>query len=506
MKVKRTKGGTKRITVRQIQSRSEGGWLSKAVDFIDDEEIPTAITPPPVDAVDDDDDADVGVMVQSARDRAERIGTTFHRAVYNEPPVYPITEPHVYDVVIMRVLVVSDWVHLPYSMSDLHTTTAEQTQGRAEYLMTWLINRQLALADLARAPPSPIFSVFQPRLKHNYPSDLRGQARSMLSTFYVEAIDAGSIVRCLKPAIALGYRYSLSTVDNTDYVNIFPSYSRPDDGPLPGSWVQFTGGEYVGDVGYVDSVSDPCGDRGRALVWAVPRLHLPPPPQPDLEGQHSDEQNDDDPQKRNHAESSVQPETPMEEYRYGRRPLRRPFDVNKVRELYGAEHVVEKDELYVFAGQCYRRGLIQLVVPVRDLDLRPRFSFSAFSAFGQSHIPDTAVQSYFWSHYAKTLRIGDRVKIIEGEQTDASAIVADITGDIALVVLAFVDLAIDVPVRALRRYFKPGDTVAVTAGVDQGKWGTVTSVVDEIVTLVSPSATHEVRYLWTLRPLYSHPH
>ena len=90
------------------------------------------------------------------------------------------------------------------------------------------------------------------------------------------------------------------------------------------------------------------------------------------------------------------------------------------------------------------------------------------------------------------MTVGDRVEIIEGEQAHAVASIADITGDSALVVLTSVQLAVDVPLRSLRRHFIVGDSVAVVAGVDCGKWGNVTSVVDGVVTLVSPDATQEV--------------
>ena len=359
--------------------------------------------------------------------------------------------------------------------------------------MAWLFNTQLALADRNPARPSAILSVFQPRLKANYPSDLRSQAQGMLSTFYVEAVDGGSVTRSLNRAHDSGYRFTLSTVDKTEFMDLFPRYSQS-EGLRAGSWVQFTEGEYVNDVAFVDSMSDPIEDERRATVWAVPRLHLPPVPKPstlrpeDREG----EEEEGELLQSDEEEPSVQPEIQTKVYRYGQRPIRAPFDVDKMRQLYGPESVKEDDTLYVFDKQHFRCGLIRLETPARGLVLRPRFSFTTYSAFSNSHIARATVERYFQSHYIRSLTVGDRVEIIEGEQAHAVASIADITGDSALVVLTSVQLAVDVPLRSLRRHFIVGDSVAVVAGVDCGKWGNVTSVVDGVVTLVSPDATQEV--------------
>ena len=79
--------------------------------FIDDEDLDEeeASLPPPVDNENDDDG--IQTMVEAAMHRAERLNTSLHRAVYVEPPVPAVVEPHL-DNVCIRVLVVSGCIFL----------------------------------------------------------------------------------------------------------------------------------------------------------------------------------------------------------------------------------------------------------------------------------------------------------------------------------------------------------------------------------------------------------
>lgn len=353
--------------------------------------------------------------------------------------------------------------------------------------MTWLFNTQLTLVDHNPAQPSAILSIFQLQLKANYLSDLCSQVQGMLSMFYVKAVDGGSITHCLNCAHDSGYQFTLSTVDKTKYMDLFPCCLLS-EGLHMGSWVQFTKGEHINDVAFIDSLSDPIEDERRATVWAVPRPPKPSTLRPeDCKGDEEEGkllQSDEE-------EPSVQPEIQTKVYWYGQHPVHAPFDVNKMRQLYGPESVKEDNTLYVFDNQHFHCSLIQ--PPAHGLVLQPRFSFTTYSAFSNSHIAHAAVERYFQSHYIWSLTVGNHIKIIKGKQAHTVTSITDITGDLVLVVPMSVQLAVDIPLHSLHRHFIVGDSVAVVAGVNCGKWGNVTSVIDGVVTLVSPDATQEVR-------------
>ena len=304
---------------------------------------------------------------------------------------------------------------------------------------------------------------------------------------YVEASGIRAVDHAIEGARASGFSCKItSTVNKSDY----PKVLRHLAGITirPNSWATFVRGVYRDDGCFVESVSK----DGKAVVWCIPRLDLSPrhvkgfeTPNDPREGMaESGGQQDDNAQV--HPQGAQSKKV--------KRWAPRLFDPLEVARVYGEKSVRECDGEYTFRGQVFRGGLTRRLVDIDNLSPKVRFSYLLYCACSLApQIPPDRVAAFLWYYYGKSLQLGDRVDIIDGQQSGGIGRIIDLHGDFATVDVEGLDIVLDVHLQSLRRRIVVGDTVRVEVGVNRGKWGPVVEVFGEEITIISPNTTQEVR-------------
>lgn len=286
---------------------------------------------------------------------------------------------------------------------------------------------------------------------------------------YIQAGSLQGAQKALDHARNEGYQFTRpQIIDSQEWFAL--QSAMPPDAILPQQLVSFKGGLFRDDVAFIESV-----DRSAetAVVWCIPRI--------DLKFRRS--------------------ENAQEDAKTRTRPPLAPFAAADVVACFGKEVVKEKAEgVYVFRKQVFAGGLMRRRVRLARLSTRVNYTYSIHLSFCSApQIPRVVLEDFFWSRYAMELRLGDRVKIVTGQQKRCIGRIVNIEGSACTVqlhdplVTDTQGLTVVTPSTSLRREFILGDTVIITEGVDSGHWGMVTQVgVDETVTILSPDTFREV--------------
>ncbi|KAF5378194.1 hypothetical protein D9615_007593 [Tricholomella constricta] len=229
--------------------------------------------------------------------------------------------------------------------------------------------------------------------------------------------------------------------------------------PATPSWIRLTKQPYRGDLAYVNEVG-----VGEADVLVVPRLKL----QRRSSAGHA--------KRKRGSTISAQPGQ-----KKSTRPEQALFDHEKVREIFGDKAVQRKNQTYVFKGNEYLDGYLWLQTD----EYYPEAATPTpeeLSLFQHSKsISKEFLQRTLEVMGAVSLRLGDRVKVAEGEAQGAFGVVQNIVGNEADVHLSSEDVQLTLPVKNLRKNIRIGDEVIVRAGPHAGVTGWVITSGDTVL-------------------------
>ena len=234
-----------------------------------------------------------------------------------------------------------------------------------------------------------------------------------------------------------------------------------------GEWVRCLHGLYRGDVGLVcevDSTSD-----ASVIVAFLPRI-------PDRVPDHT--------------------ATSAKKRKRWVRPTPRLWSASEVRAVWGDHRVqmVSDADEFEFGFETYRTGL--LIKPLPPASIAVANAPDNIGLFTRSlYITTLPFFDSMAQRYAQSsILVGQRVKVISGEQRGLVGYMVDITNDVADVVQRVVDdtppIHLQVPLTELLPVYKPGDHVKHMWSNTQG---IVTSSDLDMVTFVDTRTKEEVR-------------
>jgi transcription elongation factor len=170
-----------------------------------------------------------------------------------------------------------------------------------------------------------------------------------------------------------------------------------------------------------------------------------------------------------------------------------PFDPVKIKHIHGSDALKQKGNDYYFQKKTFHNGmLIQTVHSIHTLDrvLNPPFhEIKPFISAG--FVTPAAALAMTYGQVVASIRPGDNVDVIAGEQAGYKAMVVSCNEDVAVVDLQSSEpkqVAVDqspflltVPLRHIRRRLQIGDNVCVRedAGENAGSSGCVVAVSDD---------------------------
>ncbi|GAA5902197.1 hypothetical protein JCM8208_002502 [Rhodotorula glutinis] len=250
----------------------------------------------------------------------------------------------------------------------------------------------------------------------------------------------------------------------------------------PGGWVRFKRGKYAGDLAQVIAPSEN-GDV--VAVKFIPRIDLTPKDEGSQVGSDG---------KKRRKGASV----PI-----AFRPPQRMFNPDEVGKAYNRE-VSKRGNIYSFKNDEYVDGFCEKDVRISALtveDVHPSIDeltrFQGDKAGGADGSLDLAQIAEATRKVAKSiLEPGDHVDIFEGDQKGVYGTVESIVNEVVLVAPhADLDLGstkIEVPARSVRKRFSAGDHVKVMQGANADETGLVVKVEGDVVTFLSDLSSTEV--------------
>ncbi|KPV74247.1 uncharacterized protein RHOBADRAFT_37222 [Rhodotorula graminis WP1] len=250
----------------------------------------------------------------------------------------------------------------------------------------------------------------------------------------------------------------------------------------PGGWVRFKRGKYAGDLAQVIAPSEN-GDI--VAIKFIPRIDLTPKDEGSQLGSDG---------KKRRKGSSV----PI-----AFRPPQRLFNPDEVGKAYNRE-VSKRGNVYSFKNDEYVDGFCEKDVRISGLtieDVHPSIDeltrFQGDNAGGADGSLDLAQIAEATRKVSKSiLEPGDHVDIFEGDQKGVYGTVESIVNEVVLVAPhADLDLGstkIEVPARSVRKRFSAGDHVKVMQGANADETGLVVKVEGDVVTFLSDLSSTEV--------------
>jgi transcription elongation factor len=152
---------------------------------------------------------------------------------------------------------------------------------------------------------------------------------------------------------------------------------------------------------------------------------------------------------------------------------------------------VIQDDTFTFRAQTYRRGLLVLdLYSTMAMKLEPQPSAQELIPFAESLIDsrriDPLLSQLHW-------REGDCVTMYTGSLREKLGYLLDVSHDQRV---ATVDIhgfqPMEIHCTEMHRVFEPGDHVKVIAGGQKGRYGIVTSVLDNRLTFLEDAAAQPV--------------
>ncbi|BGP41488.1 transcription elongation factor spt5 [Rhodotorula kratochvilovae] len=250
----------------------------------------------------------------------------------------------------------------------------------------------------------------------------------------------------------------------------------------PGGWVRFKRGKYAGDLA---QILQPSENGDVVAVKFIPRIDLAPKDEGVQTGSDG---------KKRRKGSSV----PI-----AFRPPQRLFNPEEVSKAYGKE-VSKRGNIYTFKNDEYVDGFCEKDIRISGLtieDVHPsideltRFQGDP-SAGGDNSLDLTQIAEATRKVSKTILQPGDNVDIFEGDQKGVYGTVDSIVNEVVIVAPhADLDLGtvkIEVPARSVRKRFAAGDHVKVMQGANADETGLVVKVEGDVVTFLSDLSATEV--------------
>lgn len=230
-----------------------------------------------------------------------------------------------------------------------------------------------------------------------------------------------------------------------------PAYSLKE-----GDWVRvFKGGHYYGDIGVV-SETTPSRDKfgGIVQVLLVPRIRI--------SGDRTS------------------------------RPSQALFDDDKIKDFYGSHSVRNRNALRQFRSRWYNHGFLQFELTSDLLTPERHPHLADISLFADSVYPIVHT-AYDRVRRQQRVRRNDRVLVKSGELQGVVGHIVDIDA-LEIVTVRPVDneQEVDIPMDDIERFFKVGDHVKILDGQHSEVMGFVVSIRDNI------AEVYDVRHLGKL--------
>ena len=263
----------------------------------------------------------------------------------------------------------------------------------------------------------------------------------------------------------------------------------------PGGYVRLKRGKYAGDLAQIDEVEAAGLDVSLRIV---PRLDY---------GLNED---NNAPMIDNGAKTEAQKRKRANAYGLtnpAQRPPQRLFSETEAKKkhskylqpvtTFGRKH-------WTYMGDTYLNGYLIKDVKIQYLEtknvnptLEEVTRFAAGADDGTENLDLAALAaSLKTSNVSSSYLPGDMVEVYEGEQTGVCGRATSVRGDIVTLTVTDGELrgqSIEVPVKGLRKRFKPGDHVKVIGGSRyQDEVGMVIEIVDDRVTMLVDLSMKEV--------------
>jgi transcription elongation factor SPT5 len=266
----------------------------------------------------------------------------------------------------------------------------------------------------------------------------------------------------------------------------------------PGGWVRIKRGRNQGDLAQVIDTTE----NGEIIgVKYLPRLDLTPRE----EGETFDKLG----RKR---KKGAAPGTALND-----RPPQRFFNYEEVnRSVPNKDRPIRRDGAYIFRGKTYKDGYCEEDIKLSALiteDVNPtldeitRFTGDASAQDGggsalasgaanaTSGVDLDLLAEATRAKAEVVLRRGDHVEVLDGEQAGIEGTVDTVGAEAVTLKIELSDgetQMIEVPVRSVRKRFKPGDHIKVIAGKHLDETGLVVKVEDNVTTFLSDLSLEEV--------------
>lgn len=246
---------------------------------------------------------------------------------------------------------------------------------------------------------------------------------------------------------------------------------------LPGMWVRIKRGKNQGDLAQVVDVTENGEEAG---VKFIPRIDMTPR-EPETTGP------DGKVKRRRQTAGNAGISRPPAKF----------FNAEEVIRVYGKKAVTKRGTSWVFQGETYTDGFVEKdlrVVLLSTENISPTLEeisqFANQKDDGEKGIGGALDLSAFAEASRRAavnvLQPGDNVEVFQGEQIGAQGIVDSILGDVVTIRgLDLDDQMMEVPAATVRKRFKPGDHVKVMTGQNQDATGLVLSINGELVTFLS---------------------
>ena len=222
----------------------------------------------------------------------------------------------------------------------------------------------------------------------------------------------------------------------------------------PGNWVRVRGrGLYRNDLGYVSAID---GGSDMATILLVPRIFgmaLGP----------RIISTTDRNEKQKNADKVRPPPQPFN-------PKLHPVSFEEL------DNMRVKYKKGIFSGGALEKKVRRKFLYAASPTMRELVQFHEARA-----IEASVMMAAMADCAAASLKVGDRVRIVSGEQKDSIGKIDNVVGDIATILLADIPLSLDVPLASIRLHLRRSDYVRVTVGKYEGKKGWVMEVAHQDV-------------------------
>ncbi|GAA5998472.1 uncharacterized protein JCM10292_002719 [Rhodotorula paludigena] len=184
------------------------------------------------------------------------------------------------------------------------------------------------------------------------------------------------------------------------------------------------------------------------------------------------------------------------------RPPQRLFNPEEIAKVYGKEVTKRPGNIYLFKNDEFHDGFCEKDIRVSSLtveDVHP--SIDELTRFQGEKADDGTLDLTPIADAARTLsktvlQPGDNVDIFEGDQKGVYGTVDSIVNEVVIVAphadLQLEGTKIEVPARSVRKRFAPGDHVKVMQGANADETGLVVKVEGDVVTFLSDLSAAEV--------------